>query len=100
MQGRLWEVKRGGWPTGRGQARSARDSEPLCLSGAGSRDRAAGLPGLPCGTSGVNRLGRDLGCCPGKLQGLRTCLPGLRSQALGPHAHRTGEGTDGLLEGV
>ena len=37
MQGRLWEVKRGGWPTGRGQARSARDSEPLCLSGAGSR---------------------------------------------------------------
>ena len=30
-------MKQGGWPAGRGQARSARDSEPLCLSGAGSR---------------------------------------------------------------
>lgn len=55
---------------------------------AGGRDGACtvGLPGLKCGTSGVNRLGLDLGCFPGRLQGQRTCLPGLRSQALGPRA--------------
>lgn len=53
----------------------------------GDRARRVLLPGLWCGTAGLNSLGLDLGCCPG-LRGQRTCLPELRSQTLAPHAGR------------